>query len=83
MWDFDEYETLSVLFANSTLYEDDMMERLGKYIDEKMNPGSVAISTTNPFKLSDEWDIEGPITEKASWGDVTVFIHKRAHLKTN
>mmetsp|Transcript_6864 Transcript_6864/g.9220 ORF Transcript_6864/g.9220 Transcript_6864/m.9220 type:complete len:397 (+) Transcript_6864:49-1239(+) len=67
-----------VVFANSTCFDDELMEAMSKAA-EAMAPGSIFISFTKGL-CSPKFEVLDKKRYKMSWGPATVFIHRRLNL---
>ena len=64
-----------VVFANSTCFDATLMERLA-HKARLLRPGTFFLTTTQRLP-SDEFELleQGPMSE--TWGDATIFIHRK------
>jgi len=70
-----------LVFANSTCFDDDLMEQMSKQA-ERLSPGAFFVTFTKGL-TSDEFELMERKRYKMSWGPATVFIHRRLnHDKT-
>jgi hypothetical protein len=67
------WEDAGILFANSTCFNREMMDRLAAM---PVRPGTLAVTLTKNFQ-SDLWEVLESERKNMSWGDATVFISKR------
>jgi len=72
--DFD-WSDGDVVFANSTCFDDSLMEAIGKKASS-LKPGSFLVTFTKGIKSEHFEQIEKK-RYKMSWGPATVFIHRR------
>ena len=63
----------SVIFANSTCFEQDMIDLIA---DSEARVGTWAITLTKCF-MSDKWKVLQSFRKNMSWGDATIYIHRR------
>jgi Histone methylation protein DOT1 len=64
------------IFANSTCFDTKMMDRIG---NSYAKPGTWAVTLTKGL-ISPFWDILQSFRKKMSWGEATVYIHKRNNV---
>lgn len=68
-----------VVFANSTCFDAALMSKL-EACAKALAPGSYFITTTAPLK-SDAFEIRWQGLMRETWGDATVFVHRRCELE--
>lgn len=68
-----DWSNAGVVFANSTCFSHDMMDRLSEM---PVKPGTLAINFTKPLG-SKYWETLESTRKVMSWGDATVFISRR------
>lgn len=64
-----------VVFANSTCFDDDLMDSLSQEA-ENLKPGAMVVTFTKGM-TSDKFEVLERKRYKMSWGPATVFIHRR------
>jgi SAM-dependent methyltransferase len=64
-----------VIFANSTCFDDDLMDDMSK-MAEKLKPGSFFITFTKGL-TSNKFEVLERKRYRMSWGPATVYIHRR------
>lgn len=67
-----------VIFANSTCFEDSLVDQLAK-LGERLAPGSIVVTFTKGLNSSC-FSLLQRKRYKMSWGPATVFIHVRNHF---
>ncbi|CAM9216083.1 unnamed protein product [Chrysoparadoxa australica] len=65
----------TVVFANSTCFDDDLMAKMGKKA-ELLQPGSYLVTFTKGIN-SEKFQLLDKRRFKMSWGPATVFCHRR------
>ena len=68
-----DWSDAGLLFANSTCFTTEMMERIGA---APARPGTLAITTTRHFD-SDDWEVLESRIKPISWNTAEVFISRR------
>ena len=60
----------SIIFANATCFEPDMLEKVSTFLRIRFEPGQVFILTTKELDVPDEDFIKvGPLVRRMSWGE--------------
>lgn len=73
--DFNDWSDGDVVFANSTCFEDRLMEKLSKQA-EHLKPGAFVVTFTKGL-TSNKFEVMERKRRLMSWGPATVFIHRR------
>lgn len=68
-----DWRGASLIFANSTCFNREMMKRLGEV---EVEPGTIAVTITKTF-LSPLWKTVSSFKKRMSWGDATIHISQR------
>ncbi|CAG9323579.1 unnamed protein product [Blepharisma stoltei] len=63
----------SFIFANSTCFSMDMMRRIGSF---PFKPGTIGVTFTKSLP-AESWEILESIKKNMSWGEATVYIHRK------
>ena len=75
--DFLDYNwsKVSVVFANSTCFSMELMEKLSKKAGE-LKEGSFFVTFTNELQnLSGRWIVKNGFKRIMSWGIATIYVH--------
>lgn len=75
--DYD-WSDADVAFANSTCFEDDLMDALSDRA-ERLKPGAILVTFTRSLNSNAPFDLLQRERYKMSWGPATVFVHARKH----
>ena len=67
-----DWSDASLIFANSTCFDHEMMERIGQI---QLKPGTLGISFTKTIP-GENWIVLESIKKNMSWGEATVYIQR-------
>lgn len=70
-----DWSKADLVFANSTCFGDILMRKLSRKADE-LKLGSVFITATNPLS-STKYEIMETTAMKETWGEATIFVHRK------
>lgn len=72
-----DWSDASLIFANSTCFDHEMMRKIGQV---PMKPGTVGISFTKTIP-GENWIVLESIKKNMSWGEATVYIQRYISLE--
>lgn len=68
----------SIVFANSTCFSHELMEKLSIKAEQELKEGTFFITFTKKLpKLGDNWDIRPGFRRIMSWGIATIYVHRK------
>lgn len=77
--DYNWCSDADVVFANSTCFEDNLMDGICA-LAAGLEPGSILITFTKPLPDLDAFDLLVRKRYRMSWGPATVFVHAKKNL---
>ena len=78
--DFFKYnwEDASVIFANSTCFSMEMIEKIADKANKECKSGTIIITFTKKLnKLNSDWIIKDGFRRLMTWGIATIYVHRR------
>ena len=72
------YEDASLILANSTCFNSELMASIGAKLELECKPGTIAVTFSKELQgLSKDWEIRKPFKRLMSWGIASIYVHKR------
>jgi hypothetical protein len=69
---------VDVIFANSTCFGEELMEKLSVQAALRMKPGAIFVSLTRTLSgIGESFTLEGNYQYAMSWGTATCYIHRK------
>ena len=72
------WEDASIIFANSTCFSLDMINKIAEKANKECKKGTIIITFTKKLnKLNSNWELRNGFRRLMTWGIATIYIHRR------
>ena len=72
------WEDASVIFANSTCFSLEMINKIAEKANKECKKGTIIITFTKKLsKLNNDWEIKNGFRRLMTWGIATIYVHRR------
>ncbi len=72
------WEDASIIFANSTCFSLDMINKIAEKANKECKSGTIIITFTKKLsKLNRNWEMKNGFRRLMTWGIATIYVHRR------
>ena len=72
------WQDASVIFANSTCFSLDMINKIAEKANKECKSGTIIITFTKKLnKLNSNWELKNGFRRLMTWGIATIYVHRR------